>query len=235
MSNKTMSEGEMLLQEKRIVLEDIKKLSAVQAFIESGNQNLKALGYTEHSFRHASLVSSIASNILERLGYPPRDCELVAIAGYLHDMGNVITRYNHGQSGAYLALQILQEQGMPWEEIALIIGAIGNHEEEYGQPVSNIAAALILADKSDVHSSRVRNPEVANFDIHDRVNFAVKHSFLRVSNPERIITLELKIDTEVSGVMEYFEIFLTRMVMCRRAAAALDSAFSLVINETKLL
>lgn len=223
------------MKEKKILVEDIKRLPMVQAFIASGNQNLGAMGYTEHSFRHAGLVSNIASNILERLDYPPRDCELVAIAGYLHDMGNVITRYNHGQSGAYLAMGILQDLGMSWEEIALIIGAIGNHEEEYGQPVNNIAAALILADKSDVHTSRVRNPDVANFDIHDRVNFAVKHSFLRVESLKRVITLELKIDTEISGVMEYFEIFLTRMVMCRRAAAALDSSFSLVINETKLL
>ncbi len=223
------------MKEKKILVEDIKRLPMAQAFIASGNQNLGAMGYTEHSFRHAGLVSNIASNILERLDYPPRDCELVAIAGYLHDMGNVITRYNHGQSGAYLAMGILQDLGMSWEEIALIIGAIGNHEEEYGQPVNNIAAALILADKSDVHTSRVRNPDVANFDIHDRVNFAVKHSFLRVESLKRVITLELKIDTEISGVMEYFEIFLTRMVMCRRAAAALDSSFSLVINETKLL
>lgn len=223
------------MKENKILVEDIKGLPIVQAFIASGNQNLGAMGYTEHSFRHAGLVSNIASNILERLDYPTRDCELVAIAGYLHDMGNVITRYNHGQSGAYLAMKILQELGMSWEEIALIMGAIGNHEEEYGQPVNNIAAALILADKSDVHTSRVRNPDVANFDIHDRVNFAVKHSFLRVESVKRIITLELKIDTEISGVMEYFEIFLTRMVMCRRAAAVLDSSFSLVINETKLL
>lgn len=223
------------MKEKQILVDDIKKQPMVQAFIESGNQNLGAMGYTEHSFRHAGLVSSIAANILERLGYSQRDCELGAIAGYLHDMGNVITRYNHGQSAAYLALNILQDLGMPWEEIALIIGAIGNHEEEYGQPVNSIAAALILADKSDVHSSRVRNPDVVNFDIHDRVNFAVKHSFLRVDSAKRVITLELKIDTEISGVMEYFEIFLTRMVMCRRAAAVLDSSFSLVVNETKLL
>jgi len=223
------------LKDKKIQVEDIKKLPMVQSFIETGNQNLGAMGYTEHSYRHAGLVSNIASNILERLDYSQRDCELVAIAGYLHDIGNVITRYNHGQSGAYLAMKILQDLEMSWDEVALIIGAIGNHEEEYGQPVNKIAAALILADKSDVHSSRVRNPDVANFDIHDRVNFAVKHSFLRVDSSKRIITLELTIDTEVSGVMEYFEIFLTRMVMCRRAAAALDSLFSLVINETKLL
>lgn len=218
-----------------IHVEQIKKLPMVKTFIEIGNQHLGSMGFTEHSFRHAGLVSNISSNILERLGYPKRDSELVAIAGYLHDIGNVITRYNHGQSGAYLALQVLQELKMPWEEIAVIIAAIGNHEEEYGQPVNNIAAALILADKSDVHRSRVRNPDVANFDIHDRVNYAAKHSFLRVEPGERVITLELEIDTGISGVMEYFEIFLTRMVMCRRAAAALDSSFSLVINGTRLL
>jgi len=218
-----------------IHVEQIKKLPMVKTFIEIGNQHLGSMGFTEHSFRHAGLVSNISSNILERLGYPKRDSELVAIAGYLHDIGNVITRYNHGQSGAYLALQVLQELKMPWEEIAVIIAAIGNHEEEYGQPVNNIAAALILADKSDVHRSRVRNPDVANFAIHDRVNYAAKHSFLRVEPGERVITLELEIDTGISGVMEYFEIFLTRMVMCRRAAAALDSSFSLVINGTRLL
>lgn len=220
---------------ERIVVEDIKQLPMVKAFIQTGNQHLGAMGFTEHSFRHANLVASISGNILERLGYTQRDQELAAVAGYLHDMGNVITRYNHGQSGAYLALQILQEQGMPWEEIALVIAAIGNHEEEYGQPINHIAAALILADKSDVHRSRVRNPDVANFDIHDRVNYAAKHSFLRVGQGQRIITLELEIDTAISGVMEYFEIFLTRMVMCRRAAAALDSSFSLVINGSRLL
>lgn len=219
----------------RVLVEDIKKLPLVKAFIEIGNQHLGVMGYTEHSFRHAGLVSNIAANILERLGYPQRDRELVAIAGYLHDIGNVITRHNHGQSGAYIAMQILQERGMPWEEIALVIAAIGNHEEEYGQPVNNIAAALILGDKSDVHRSRVRNPDVVNFDIHDRVNYAAKHSFLRVEEANRVLTLELEIDTEISGVMEYFEIFLTRMVMCRRAAAALDSSFSLVINGTRLL
>jgi len=219
----------------KLLVEQIRSLPMVKSFIEIGNNSLGALGFTEHSFRHAGLVSSIASNVLERLGYPQGDCELAAIAGYLHDIGNVVTRYNHGQSGAYLALQILQEQGMPWDEIGLIISAIGNHEEEYGQPVNNIAAALILADKSDVHRSRVRNPELANFDIHDRVNFAAKHSFLRVEPGSRVLTLELEIDTEISGVMEYFEIFLTRMVMCRRAAAALDSSFSLVINDSRLL
>lgn len=220
---------------ERIKVEDVRKMPMVKAFIEIGNQHLGAMGYTEHSFRHAGLVSSISSNILERLGYPKRDAELVAIAGYLHDLGNVVSRYNHGQTSAWLVMQVLSELKMPWDEIALIMAAVGNHEEEYGQPVNNIAAALILADKSDVHRSRVRNTDVANFDIHDRVNYAAKHSFLRVDSQERLITLELEIDTEISTVMEYFEIFLVRMVMCRRAATFLNSTFSLVMNGTKLL
>lgn len=220
---------------KPVCLEDIKTKPMVTTFIEFGNKHLGAMGFTEHSFRHAGLVANISANILERLGHPQRDCQLVEIAGYLHDIGNVVSRYNHGQTGAWLAKEILEEAGMPWKEIATIMAAIGNHEEEYGQPVNNIAAALILADKSDVHRSRVRNLDVANFDIHDRVNYAAQHSFLRVEPSKKIITLELKIDSAISGVMEYFEIFLTRMVMCRRAADFLDSRFSLVINDSKLL
>lgn len=220
---------------KRVCLEDIKGKPMVITFIEFGNKHLGAMGFTEHSFRHAGLVANISANILDRLGYPQRDCELVAIAGYLHDIGNVVSRYNHGQTGAWLAKEILSAEGMPWEEIAVIMAAIGNHEEEYGQPVNNIAAALIMADKSDVHRSRVRNQDVADFDIHDRVNYAAQHSFLRVDGGKKIITLELKIDTSISGVMEYFEIFLTRMVMCRRAADFLGTKFSLVINDSKLL
>ncbi|MTI94981.1 MAG: HD domain-containing protein [Firmicutes bacterium] len=220
---------------KPITVEDVKKLPMVQTFIEIGNEHLGAMGFTEHSYRHAGLVAKIAGNTLSRLGYPKRDCELAEIAGYMHDMGNVISRYNHGQSSAYMAIQALKDLGMAWEEIALVAAAVGNHEEQYGHPVNHIAAALILADKSDVHRSRVRNTDVVNFDIHDRVNYAAQHSFLRVDSEQRIITLELEIDTEISDVMEYFEIFLTRMIMCRRAADHLDSSFSLVINESRLL
>ncbi|QNO16710.1 HD domain-containing protein [Alkalicella caledoniensis] len=193
------------------------------------------MGFTEHSYRHKNLVSKIASNVLERLGYSEREVELAAIAGYLHDIGNVISRYNHGQTGAMLAYDILKDLGMDPGEIATVISAIGNHEEQYGESVNNVSAALILADKSDVHRSRVRNPDVSTFDIHDRVNYGAVHSFLKVDTEERKITLELEIDQSITTVMEYFEIFLSRMVMCRRAAEFLDASFGLVINDAKLL
>ncbi len=221
--------------EKTVMLTDVQAHPMVKTFIEYGNQHLGAMGYTEHSFRHATLTANIASNILNRLGHSERDSQLASIAGYLHDIGNVVSRYNHGQTGAWLAKEVLRELGMGWEEIALVMSAIGNHEEEYGESVNNIAAALILADKSDVHHSRVRHKDIALFDIHDRVNSAVQHSFLRVNEEEKTITLELTIDTAMSGVMEYFEIFLTRMIMCRRAADFLGTRFSLVVNDSKLL
>ncbi|MGI5839981.1 MAG: HD domain-containing protein [bacterium] len=216
-------------------LEDVKANPLVETFITQGNIHLGAIGFTEHSFRHANLVSSIARNILTHLKYPERQCELAAIAGYLHDIGNVVSRPGHGQSGAMIALRILNDMEMPPEEIALVISAIGNHEEQYGQAVNTIAAALILADKSDVHRSRVRNDNIAAFDIHDRVNYAVEHSFLRVDEARQEINLELTIDTKISPVMDYFEIFLTRMIMCRRAATFLDCQFALTINDIRLL
>lgn len=218
-----------------ITLNDVKKNPVVETFIRRGNQFLGAMGYTEHGFRHVNLVATIARNILERLNFPPREAELAAIAGYLHDIGNVVSRNNHGISGAVIAYRILSEMGMPPDEVALVISAIANHEEEYGHPVSNVAAALILADKSDVHRSRVRNPDLATFDIHDRVNYAVEHSFLWVKEERRVITLDLTIDIEICPVMEYFEIFLTRMALCRRAANFLKADFELMINGAKLL
>ncbi|MBU4533116.1 MAG: HD domain-containing protein [Firmicutes bacterium] len=218
-----------------ITLADVKANPVLDSFIRNGNKFLGAMGYTEHSYRHVNLVSSIARNILERLGYPKRDAELAAIAGYLHDVGNVVSRANHGNSGAIIAFTALHEMGMPPDEIATVISAIANHEEEYGQPVNTVAAALIMADKSDVHRSRVRNPDLATFDIHDRVNYAAEHSFLWVNEDRRSITLELTIDTEICPVMEYFEIFLLRMALCRRAAVFLKSNFELVINGAKLL
>lgn len=218
-----------------ITLIDIKKDPVVDVCIRKGNEYLGVLGFTEHSYRHINLVSSIAKNILERLDYSPREVELAAIAGYMHDIGNVISRYDHGQSGATLGFQILSRMGMPPDEIATIVSAVGNHEEEYGQPVNSVAAAIILADKSDVHRSRVRNQDFATFDIHDRVNYAVEHSFLRVNREQRSITMELTIDIEIVPVMEYFEIFLSRMVLCRRAADFLNCIFELEINGAKLL
>ncbi|SHJ72628.1 metal dependent phosphohydrolase [Anaerobranca californiensis DSM 14826] len=218
-----------------ITVEDVKEHPITKTFIKKGDEHLGTMGFTEHSYRHKNLVSNIAANILERLGFPKREAELAAIAGYLHDIGNVVSRYNHGQSGAMIAYDILRDLKMDPEEIAIIIAAIGNHEEEYGQSVNNVAAALILADKSDVHRSRVRNPDVSTFDIHDRVNYGAVHSFLNVDPQQRKVTLELKIDQNITTVMEYFEIFLTRMVMCRRAAEFLDASFGLVINDAKLL
>jgi len=218
-----------------ITLQDVKANPILDSFIRKGNQYLGAMGFTEHSYRHVNLVSSIARNILERLGYPERDTELAAIAGYLHDVGNVVSRNDHGISGALICFQVLTSMGMPPDEVATVISAIANHEEQYGQPVNDVAAALILADKSDVHRSRVRNPDFSTFDIHDRVNYAVEHSFVWVNEERRTITLELTIDIEICPVMEYFEIFLTRMALCRRAANFLKSSFELVINGAKLL
>jgi len=218
-----------------VKLEDIKKHPLIDAFIRKGNEHLGVLGFTEHGFRHVHLVSAIARNILERLGYEERLCELAAIAGYIHDIGNVVNRHYHAELAATLAFPILQELGMEPEEIALVIAAIGNHDEQRGIPVNPVAAAVILADKSDVHRSRVRNQDFATFDIHDRVNYAVEHSFLRVNGESKTISLELNIDTEICPVLEYFEIFLTRMVLCRRAADFLKCQFELIINGVKLL
>lgn len=218
-----------------ITLEDVKKNPTVNSFIEAANNYLGAIGYTEHGFRHVSLVAMIARNILEYLEFPDPLPELAAIAGYLHDIGNVVNRQDHGQSAALLSLRLLTEMKANPEEIALIISAIGNHEEEIGEPLNPVAAALTLADKSDVHKTRVRNPSMIAADIHDRVNYAVERSFLRVDNLRKLISLELTIDTKISQVMEYFEIFMSRMIICRRSAQFLGCQFELVINEKKLL
>ncbi len=217
-------------------LDVVKKVPEIEIYINKGNDHLGAIGYTEHGPRHANLVANIAHNVLARLGFPQREAELAAIAGYLHDIGNIISRVGHGQAGATMAFTVLRELGMPHDEIAVVMGAIGSHDpEESGHPVNNVSAALILGDKSDVHRTRVRNPDQAAFDIHDRVNYAVEHSFLRVDDRGKTITLELKIDTKISPVMDYFEIFLTRMVMCRRAASFLGCDFGLAINDVRLL
>lgn len=218
-----------------VTLQDVKNNPIIDSFIRKGNEYLGVMGFTEHSYRHLNLVSTIAFNILRELGHPERDAELAAIAGYLHDIGNVISRNEHGISGANLCFPILVNMGMPPGEVAVVISAIANHEESHGQPVNNVAAALIMADKSDVHRTRVRNPDLVTFDIHDRVNYAVEKSSLSVDSAGRTITMDLAIDTEICPVMEYFEIFLTRMMLCRRAANFLDCNFELVINGSKLL
>lgn len=218
----------------KLTLAELKEDTIVQGYIEGGNKHLEAIGYTEHGLRHVGLVSHIASNILEKLEFTQRECELAAIAGYLHDIGNAVNRVSHAQTGAIMASHILERHGMNPEEIAIVIGAIGNHDEADGHPVNSVSAALILADKSDVHRSRVRNPDLATFDIHDRVNYAVEHSFIRVYPMDRI-ALEITINTELCPVMDYFEIFMARMLLCRKAATFLKTRFELKINEVKLL
>lgn len=218
-----------------VTVEQLKQDPEVGVYLASSTQYLGELGFTEHGNRHASIVSYLAAKVLNDIGYPERECELAAIAGYLHDIANLINRYNHGGSGAILAHHILSRLFMPPREIAEVISAIGNHEEERGHPVNPIAAALILADKSDVHRGRVTNRDFAKFDIHDRVNYAAESSSLTVDREQRTISLELTINTEICPVMEYFEIFLARMVMCRRAAEFLTYRFSLIINGNHLL
>jgi metal-dependent HD superfamily phosphatase/phosphodiesterase len=217
-----------------ITLEEIQQDPLFSTFITSADRVMEALGYTEHGFRHANLTGRIAFNVLSRLGHDRPEANLGCIAGYLHDVGNMVARENHGQIGALLVYDVLKDR-MPSADLALVMGAVGNHEEEGGEAVSAVAAAVILADKSDVHRSRVRKAAHIDFDIHDRVNYAAEQSFLRVDSSARTITLELTIDTEISHVMEYFEIFLHRMMMCRRAAERLECQFKLTINGATLL
>lgn len=223
-------------QIKQLTLEDVKSNPTVNSYILAGNDHLGALGYTDHGLRHAGLVSSIAKNILWKLEFSEREQELAAIGGYLHDIGNVVSRHYHAQVGAALSERILAGMGMDTSEIATIMGAIGSHDpEDTCHAVSIVSAAVILADKSDVHRSRVRNPDVHNFDVHDRVNYAASRSFLEVKNDDKVISLQLTIDTKIAPVMEYFEIFLTRMIACKRAAEFLGATFELDINGIRLL
>lgn len=218
-----------------VTLLDIKNDQEIACYIEMANCHLAAMGYTDHSFRHVDIVSTKAGEILEKLHYSPRLVELAAIAGYMHDIGNIASRYNHSQSGAVMAFTLLKRREMPCEDIALIMGAIGNHDEGQGEIVNTLTAALVLADKTDVHRSRVRNKDFAKFDIHDRVNYAVVESYLTIEPVNRVVTLHLNIDTEIVPVIEYFEIFMIRMMMCRRAAAFLNSNFSIMANNAKML
>ncbi len=214
---------------------DVKEDHEVAVYLSRSTEYLSQLGFTEHGRRHAGLVSQRACQVLTELDFPVRDCELAAIAGYMHDIANLVNRFNHGGNGAIMSYNILSRLGMAPEEIAIVISAIGNHEEERGNAVNHVAAALILADKSDVFRKRVTNRDFATFEIHDRVNYAAEESLLIVDKAARIITLKVKIDTKICPVMEYFEIFLARMIMCRRAAEFLKCRFSLVINNNQLL
>ena len=215
--------------------EDIKKNKAINIYITEADNALGALGYTEHSFAHVSKVANDASYILETLGYSQRQVELVKIAGYLHDIGNLVNRVDHSQSGAIMSFRILNNLEMEPEEIALIVSAIGNHDEGTGVPVNELAAALILADKCDVRRSRVRNTDFASFDIHDRVNYSVTSSKINVNKNEKTLTLNLEIDTTISPVMDYFEIFLNRMILCKNAAKKLNLIFKLIINSQTII
>lgn len=217
------------------LLERARSHERTSAFIVAADEFLAAQGFTEHGFRHANLVGHIAFNILHHLEHDARLAELAAVAGYLHDVGNVVSRANHGQTSALLAFDLLKELEVAPADMAHVLSAVGNHEEQYGVAVGPVAAAVILADKSDVHRSRVRKDAKIDMDIHDRVNYAVESSFLRVDPVARTLTLELAIDTAISHVLEYFEIFLERMIMCRRAARTLGCDFRITVNDVQVL
>lgn len=208
----------------------IKNDEDIRAYIKEADASLLALGYTEHSFAHVESVARTSAYILSSLGFDEERVELARIAGFLHDIGNVVNRTDHSQSGALMAFRLLDKMGMPAKELAAVVTAIGNHDEGTGVPVSDIAAALILADKSDVRRTRVRNHDASTFDIHDRVNYSVKKSSLTIDKDEGCAVLDLEIDTSISSIMDYFEIFLVRMKLCRSAAESLGIKFRLVIN-----
>lgn len=215
--------------------EELKKNQTIRVYIMRADEALAALGYTEHSFAHVCKVAETAGGLMETLGYSAHEVELAKIAGYLHDIGNLVNRVDHSQSGAVMAFRILDRLGMDAEDIASVICAIGNHDEGTGVPVHPVAAALILADKSDVRRSRVRNTDASTFDIHDRVNFSVQSAKLDFNDAHTVLTLKLVIDTKYSSVMDYFEIFLERMIMCRKAAEQLHLVFRLIINEQTVM
>ena len=218
-----------------ITYETIKQNAAIRTYIERADDSLRVLGYTEHSFAHVCRAAEVAGGLLASLGYDARTVELAKIAGYMHDIGNLVNRADHSQSGAVMAFRILDKLGMDAEEIATVVSAIGNHDEGTGVPVNAVAAALILADKADVRRSRVRNFDDVSIDIHDRVNYSVTSSALALNDTNTVLTLALEVDTHYSSVMEYFEIFLERMLLCRRAADKLGVAFKLNINGQSLL
>jgi HD superfamily phosphodiesterase len=218
-----------------LTYDELVRDESVRVYIEAADRSLFELGYTEHSFAHVMRVSTDAAKILSALDYPAHDVELAKIAGYLHDIGNLVNRIDHSQSGAVMVFRILDRMQMPAQDIAAIVTAIGNHDEGTGIPVNPISAALIIADKSDVRRSRVRNTDISSFDIHDRVNYSVESSTLSIDSEQKEIRLHLTIDTKISPVMDYFEIFLGRMMMCRKAAERLQMRFRLYINGQALI
>jgi len=218
-----------------ISFEELKHNEEIRTYISMADQSLETLGFTEHSFAHVTKVAETAGYILETLGHSAREVELVKIAGFLHDIGNLVNRVDHSQSGAVMAFQILRGMEMGPEELATVVTAIGNHDEGTGVPVNDLSAALILADKSDVRRSRVRNQDKSTFDIHDRVNYSVKQTVLKINEEKTNIKLKMHIDTKYGSIMDYFEIFLGRMNLCRQAAQKLGLEFKLIINEQTLL
>lgn len=218
-----------------VTFDMIKNNEKVRTYIKKADESLNSMGFTEHSFAHVTCVAETAANLLRELGYDEREVELARIAGYLHDIGNVINRVDHAQSGAMMAFRLLDNMGAEPEDIATIITAIGNHDEKTAYPVNSVAAALIIADKTDVRESRVRNKETIAFDIHDRVNYAVKRAAVKLNEEKTEIQLRLNIDTAICSVAEYFEIFLDRMLLCRKAAEKLGVNFILRINGQKLM
>ena len=218
-----------------LTFDDLRNNPAIRIYIERANESLRALGFTEHSFPHVLKVADTASYILLTMGYSEREAELARIAGYLHDIGNLVNRIDHAQSGAVMAFRILDNMGADPADIATIVTAIGNHDEGTAEAVNPVAAALILGDKTDVRRSRVRNRDISTFDIHDRVNYAVTSSNTKIDEGHQTITLTLTVDTEMCAVMDYFEIFLGRMILCRKAAEKLGLRFHLVINGQQLL
>ena len=218
-----------------ITFEDVKKNEEIKTYITKADESLIALGYTEHSFAHVMKVATTAEYILTTLGYPQKDIELAQIACYLHDIGNLINREDHAQSSALLAFRILKDMGASPDEIATVVTANGNHDESTAFAVNSVAAALILADKTDVRRTRVRNSDTSNFDIHDRVNYSVKKSTVRINEDQTEISLSLTIDPKFYSALEYFEIFLGRMILCRKAAEKLGLKFRMNINNQQIL
>ena len=218
-----------------VTYEDVRYSEEIRTYIKQADESLKAIGYTEHSFAHCTKVAKVAGDLLEKLGYDAHEVELARIAGFMHDIGNVVNRIDHAQSGAMMAFRILDKMGMPPEDVATVITAIGNHDEQTAAAVNAVAAALIIADKTDVRRSRVRNRSTINFDIHDRVNYAAEKSDVILEPDSKTITLDLKINTEICAVMDYFEIFTGRMLLCRKAAEFLGLQFKLDINDVYLL
>jgi len=218
-----------------LTYEQVTKNEAIRTYITRADESLNALGFTEHSFAHVVHVAQTAGYILETLGFDERTVELAKIAGYLHDIGNLVNRKDHSQSGAVMAWSILNDMGCDPGEIATIVTAIGNHDEGTGVPVNPVAAALILADKADVRRSRVRNQDISTFDIHDRVNYSVKRSQMKINEEKTLVKLKLTVDVQYGSVMDYFEIFMGRMILCRKAAEKLGLQFKLIINEQQLI